>query len=416
MLYFFHMWDAPIRPGRKTKEPIPLLEWMETYAATPQIETQVEEAWARAKEHASRFVHLETTPQGAPWHCEGLFVSSHVKRMLGGLFAIVSGASLHDMEECSREKHLADDVARIEETIREQAATFEAFALLHDLGKQDTLSFDAAQDTRGAAEGFVQHRRRMSPEASASEKALYVKFARAFEAAHPEKTTQEMLALFFDAYGIQTHYDNHPSRVLKQEYEEDRAALERVLRLSPRDAALLVFLIANHIDAITFFDGTMDVARFELLSERAVRDGIDPDDALDALLAALLLDASLGGVSYRDGVLFGDIDPVLRFLRAEALAAPSRRETRRAEQELKKKQAFRTLLKSVGLGGEEPFRLLHIPFGRQRKGIAQEIEQLVKDPSLAIPPAFQSAEFRQRLREARERFDAVRDAWENGVL
>lgn len=411
------MWDAPIRPETAKKEALPLLEWMEKYGGSPEIQAQVEGAWKAAKQDAPKLEGLEKTPQGGPWHCEGLFVSTHVKRILSVVFAIGNGASLHEIEELAGKKHLRDEVTRMEETIREQLATFEAFALLHDIAKQETLTFDAVADSRGAVEGFVQHKHRVSPEASEEEKALYVKLVRAWGAGHPELAEgPELMTSFFDAYKIQTHYYEHPAQALTKTYAEDRLNIEKRLRLTPRDAEILAFVIRNHIDAMKLFDGSMDGARFELLSERAVRDGLDPDDVLDVLLCALFLDGSMGGISYRNGRQFADVEAVLKFLHAEELAAPARREARRREREQKQKQAFKTILKAAGLGGDEPFKLLNIPFGRERKGITLEIEHLVKDPSLPIPDRYKEKALLKRLQDARGRFDAVRATWENGNL
>ncbi|MCR4312071.1 MAG: hypothetical protein NUV56_02190, partial [Candidatus Uhrbacteria bacterium] len=104
-------------------------------------------------------VRYRITPQTPPHHAEGPNIASHVERMLACILAIEEGAKLTEVEEFTRDPADRLASAEIEEAIREHAAFFKVYALVHDIAKPDLVSFSAPESSRGAVEGFFQHHR-----------------------------------------------------------------------------------------------------------------------------------------------------------------------------------------------------------------------------------------------------------------
>ncbi len=392
------------------------LRWLDEDVLTAERQNQAREALVEAQKLAPELQKLDHCPQSAPWHCEGIFVRFHVERILGGLFAVLDGQSLLAIDELVGERYWREEIIKLEETIRANAATLQAFALLHDIAKPTLIAFDAASNSKGAMEGFAQHKRRLSVTASAAEQALYLKLYRAFELSHSDLAGGELLAEFFKTYGIETHYFGHARAALRPEFRSARTAIEQHLKLEPRDGEMLAFAMENHIDVLEFFKTGPDVAKFELLIARATKAKLDANEAMDVLLACVFLDSAVGSLSQQYGRFAVDLTAIFNFWRSEELAAPARRAKRREEVRLAQKREFKNLLKAAGLSSDEVFKILKVPFGRGRKEIVEALEELVKDPSLSVPNNLQNKELQKRLTKAQRLFDEARLTWENGVL
>lgn len=428
------MWENGGLNLRSKGESKLFLRWLQEDVLTDNRKNQARKILVEAGLLAPELQKFDHTPQSAPWHCEGIFVRFHIERMLAGLLGILEGQSLLSVEELVGEKYWREDILKLEETIRANAATVQAFILLHDIAKPATISFDAAVSSKGAIEGFAQHKRRLNVAASPAEQALYFKLFRAFELAEGAGSSRPLLRrdssrpvahsvpegdsvmAFFTEYGIETHYLGHARRALKPEYRAARTAIETSLHLEPRDAELLAFAMENHIDVLDFFGTGPDVSKFELLIARANKMKLDANEALDILLACVFLDSAIGSLSCKDGKFGVDLVSTFNFWRSEELAAPARRAKRREEIRLAQKKEFKTLLKSAGLSSDEVFQLTKIPFGRGRKELVEAVDELVKNPALPIPASLQNKEVLKRLAKAQKLFDANRNTWENGGL
>lgn len=398
------------------KDSKPFLRWLEEDIFTMERKNQARKVLVDASKLAPELQKLDHCPQSAPWHCEGIFVRFHIERMLAGFLGILDGQSLLAVEELVGEKYWREDILKLEEVIRANAATLQAFALLHDIAKPFIVSFDAHANSKGAADGFSQHKHRLNVTASQVEQALYFKLFKAFELAHQDLSGGEVITGFFNEYQIETHYLGHARAALRPQYRESRTAIESSLHLEPRDAQLLAFAMENHIDVLDFFSKGPDVSKFELLIARANKMKLDANEALDILLACVFLDSAIGSLSYRNGGFAVDLVSIFNFWRSEELAAPARRAKRREEIRLAQKKEFKALLKAAGLSSDEVFQLTKIPFGRGRKELVEAIDELVKNPSLSIPANLQNKELLKRLAKAQRLFDANRNTWENGCL
>jgi len=177
-------------------------------------------------------------------------------------------------------------------------------------------------------------------------------------------------------------------------------------RLRPRERDLVLFAVTNHMQVIASFGKGDDLHAYELLLSRAHKAGLDADDAVDFILAAIFLDVSVGSLPYVHGEFLPNVDIIMQILRAEELIAPHRREQRRLVQEGRKKKSLNFALKEAGLDGKALFALLQTPFGPERGKISHEIRNYILEPHLPVTISTHTREIEKRVGKARAIFDS----------
>ncbi|MFH1631807.1 MAG: hypothetical protein ABIA47_02145 [bacterium] len=394
------MFDKALSKKQQHIDTMPFLAWLDTFVLTSDNLRLASEELERAEKKAPALKAYRTTPQSAEWHSEGWSVDSHIIRIIAGLMAVENGASLIQIDEFARHKHLKPEIDEIEQTIRENAATLMAFALVHDIGKPVTIWFDAPAGSKGDAEGFSQGRRGKRRHATQESMAKFLKLAKAFQTKRADLSNTDLCAKFYDEYEIKAHYSDHARIGASDQFLATREAVGEVYRLMQRDRRMLTWIVRHHMDAILFFREGPDRSRFDLLRARAHKAGFDADDALDLQLAALFLDATVGSLHYHEGVFSADFRPVMNFLLSEEMAAPERRKNRRAEAELRRKKRIKELLASAGLSADEVFDVLKIPFGPGRAGVMEQVIELALDPTLKIDFGEHTLEMTRHIQQA----------------
>lgn len=262
-------------------------------------------------EHETLFAKLYETPQSPPHHAEGPTVRSHLHRMLVGLFAIVEGKlSVLEVEEFARVKGYTDEFREMEQTIKEHAATFEVFALVHDVGKQ----FCVTQDETGRA-----------------------------------------------------HYLGHEKEIHRGEVRELLGRLAVHYRLSDRDVDYLMPLISFHLEPMRRLQKGHDPKHVRLLEAIATKEGLDADDFIDLLQAAAFLDQVIGSVP-------GEVEPLIRFFLAEAEHAPWKRARKDEQKALQKRQEAQRVFHTVGLDGEGVMKLTGMRPSRDLGALLQAVQ------------------------------------------
>jgi len=333
--------------------------------------------------------------------------------MLSGLHAILDGEDIFSIEEIARMKHDSAEIEELQQTIREHAATLEAYVLLHDVAKPSTIAFNAPKGSGGEREGYRQTTRDWK-HASTKEVETYNKLVKKFLASHPEVHSKEQLvASFYDELEITVHYRGHDRMGAGDAFLPVRELVCDALRLPSRDRALVTWCIRNHIDALSFFSEGPNPDKYELLLARSDKAGFDADDALDLLLAAVFLDAVVGGAAYRHGEFFVDLNVFTNFLRSEELAKNERREARRARMQATRIAKMKEMLKEAGLHAEDVFTLLGTPFGQERGLVLARLQKALRDQSYVPDFKEQSEEMIKRIRKAQERFDPNTMSWED---
>ena len=397
------MWEELPVETIESQPTLSFSQWLDQYVLVERYERKARELFGVAESISEVFIALRTCPQTPPYHAEGAFVSDGVERALAGLYAIADGASLLGIEEFARERNFQKELNELSFTLQEQFAGLALYLLVHDVAKPNVLVLDAPVGSKGELEGFAQHRYRKDKQASTEERALYGKLFKSHQAQSNEKG-QDSVTGFFDRFEIHAHHPDHEKQALSVAGEAfDRLADH--FRLTPRDRELVRFAVQNHMRLITTFDSRQDVRAYELLLTRAHRAGLDADDAIDFLLAAVFLDGCVGSLLYEEGEYRPNVDLVLRVFRAEEEVAPHRRSQRRAQQEARRERNLRYALKEAQLDGAALFDLLQTPFGPERGKIADEVRSYVLHPNLPITISSHSHEIEKRVRHARALFD-----------
>ncbi|MFA6522703.1 MAG: hypothetical protein WCT24_03890 [Patescibacteria group bacterium] len=391
------MWD--IVP-KKQQSFVSALDWVGALEKDERILGQAEIALEEGLAFGPEISKLYATPQSPPWHAEGRDIREHLKRMFCGLFGVLEGKTLLHIEEFQREKHVHAEVRELQETIQEGAGTLKAFIYLHDIAKAETLSFHAPLGSLGSKEGFAQRDRHHPILATERERALFQKLWNAFAVRHPGLSPRETQTKFYDTYEIEAHYFRHAIVGASDTYLALRQRVCEALRLNDRDARMLHFLIRYHMDPVD------SVESFRYMADRATKDGLDADDALDLLLATRFLDSGVGSLWYKENEQRVDLNPTLTFLRAEELSHPVRRETRRKKEGDKVRALRRTILREAKLDGDSLFELLKTPFGPERKIVMEEIESRIEEHGKTIDFGLHESEIARRIAEAKKTLTA----------
>ncbi len=397
------MWDA-FETKQQQPETAFFDAWIEDAAHTPDIVRDVRDAVFAAEAVAPEVTMLRTTPQSPPYHAEGPMVIDHLERMLTGLFAIVQGRSLLHIEEFAREQSWHPMLHELEQTIREQAATLEAFVFVHDLAKASTISFESPAGSVGAGEGFVKDARLDADVLSTR----YGKLVRAFEASHEPEDAAILVQGFYDQQHIRVHYYGHASEVMNDRYDTAREALSDHFRLTDRDREMLALMVRSHIDVIKFFNHGPDPAKMSLLVKRANKVGLDGDDVLDLQLAALLLDTTIGSLRYEEGRSWVDVDPVEGFLQSELHGAPGRHQRRVDRLQEQERRALKGAMERAGIDAMQIIEMLDLPVGPGRAQVLQDIARLVEHASTPIPLQTYPTQIVQGIARARALYQSSR--------
>ncbi len=387
--------------SKKRKDPRPCVAWLDRVA--PMFREKVLFAIDAAEAVVPELAALRVTPQSAPYHCEGPFVVDHVARILTAIFAIEDGATLADVEEFVREKDLVLDISALEATIRNYAPFLTAFAFSHDVAKPETAFFDAAENTKGAAEGFAKHERRAQKTMTQSERHRYDKLFRAFHAGHAKMTLTEAMGSFFDAYGIGIHYDDHGPHAAALQFAEIRTEIARHCGLPAAHTKMLGDIIRYHIDVIKAFRSVADRVAYAVLMARAGKAGFNVDMYLDLTLAAMFLDAVAGSAVYDGKFYRAQTSLVVTMLRAEREAAPRRHHEREQQAEWSQKREYKKILADAQLDGDAVFALLSTPLGPVRGDVMRRVMDALNDPSSRTDFGVDTGEIYRRITLARKK-------------
>lgn len=365
---------------KKQKQTYGFFDWMHRFVLTEDHLRHARDTIYEFEAQVSKLSQMHRTPQSANHHAEGPLMTSHIEIMLSGLEAICEDrASLLQIEEFAREKAFATALSQLEDMMCENAATLKAFILLHDIAKYDVMTFDAPVGSKGAAEGFND--KRVHTDVLVDR---YLKLLHKFELEHPDLNPQEIAMRFFDAYQIKVHYKRHAQMAASEAYDKIRETVEDLCRLTARDREVLYLLIRYHMEILLFMNSRADATRYTYLQRLAQKAGLDADDLIDLFTCALILDGLIGSFTYKDGKLQADIDLILNMLRSEELSEDRRREVRERKVQDKQQKVFKQILEKTGLGSQEVFARLRIPFGRERGDLVKRIEAAVKEGDASL--------------------------------
>ncbi|MBU0613947.1 hypothetical protein KJ766_01520, partial [Patescibacteria group bacterium] len=305
------MWETVKDSKKSRKVLLTFFDWMENIVLRSNYFREAEDLFAKFSADISEIDLLSTTPQTPPWHAEGPFVSDHVKRMLATVMAVSGGTSLLQIEEFAVRRDFLSYIETLELTIKENAATLIAFALVHDIAKAEVLSFSADSGSLGEREKFKKNKKYLQNPASTQERLLYDKLFRAHIASRNKEPDSLGLIDFFDKYEISAHYFNHATVGASHKFDDARLAVSNGLHLTSRQGAVVKFLSRYHMDRIKTAE------QFNLLIARANKAGLDGFGISDIFVAQEFLDSCCGCLHYIDAHFSIDLSVVFDFFEAE---------------------------------------------------------------------------------------------------
>ncbi len=343
-----------------------LLDWIEQDVLLSKAGVRARNVVAELVGKIPEVKKLVETPQTSPHHAEGPTVEAHLVRILSVLFAVTGsitpwspsvgegprgspvGATpeggLLDIEEFVREKILFAEWKSLFSTITQNEKFLSAYAFAHDLGKAECVKIDDA--------GRV-------------------------------------------------HYLGHDRAGASSSYAYAREAILKYFGLPSSSAKLLTELIRLHMDIITTFQSSANIAEFRAFVALAGRAGLNKELFLDLAPACLFLDAVAGSLEEVDGRRFHDMTPLINWHRAEREAMPERHEAREAGEKKASKMAVKKAYADANLSPEEVFELLGTPIGPVRGEVMKKIDELVKNHEAKIDFGEQTEEIRKRAKNVK---------------
>lgn len=312
---------------------------------------------------------LSTTPQTAPRHCEGPFVSDHIIRMFAAIDAISGGESMRDCEDIVHDAILSLALLDAEETIRDFPDVFRAFAVMHNIAKPDRLLLVAEPQSAGEKEGFLPSRRRANEYTTSSELHRYDKLRRAHGGDG---------ASWFAAFGIVAEYDDADRAVIAPQYAQERSAIVEYFGLERAYEKFIAELCWSHDDVEEFFVMPGNESEWSVFAARAGKAGLNVEKFLDALLAIALIDHDIGRVGLLQSL---PLQTFRAFALAEHAAMPERFAAREARQAHARKLRIKSILGDSGLAPEAIFALLKTPIGPERGVIMEHVYEVIRGES-----------------------------------
>ncbi len=307
------------------------------------------------------------TPQDVRFHAEGPTVRDHLRLMLMSLYAIEEGKlHLSQIEELARMKGYVHEIDELENIMREHVSWFEAFVLVHDSAKWNTVTFASPAGSRGAELGFnltLTYEPDVDLAARATMRDRYIELYRTFEEMHPNESAREIQSLFYLTYDIDVKYPHHDRIIHSPVY---LALFERFAiahELTDIHTKMLEDIITRHLRFKRFASPSKsDMSAFAHLA--SVR-GYDTDDFFDFIQGALFLDFVCASKRLSAHGYWHEIEMLVNALRAEHATDPSRRvEKLHARQEEEHREQLR-LFQEVGLDGVSLMDVLGMEPGRE---------------------------------------------------
>jgi len=378
-----------------------------------EIETKVEK---RLKDLEKRYPILADafdSPQSADKHAEGPRVRDHIKLILTNLNGLLDGKfSLNEIEELARLKGYEGEFEEMEEVIKERASFFQAFALVHDIGKGAATRLIAQEGTPGFELGFDYKSSASWGDFGGEDRLVarkkYDDLFAGFQAEHSKLDPQELQLEFFNKYQISVSNWGHAQAAYAPHFQKVIIKVAKELRLSDSDVDLLIDLINLHMHPLHYFRQGADPKFYQSLVELVTARGYDSDDFLDILEAGTLLDKVFGIKCQKAGQYFHNPLIITNFLKSEHDWAPYKREKAKLIREAEIEKYRKKIIREVGLDGEAIMQLTGMSPGPELGKLLRNLRDCVEqDQDL---PKFKKAvakELKVRVQNAKLKFDQM---------
>lgn len=401
------------RKGSGTKLETKFLdEVLETVETDPEIAKKVSKTLAELEKKYPELAYSLDSPQSDNKHAEGPRVRDHIRMILTNLTGLLEGKfHLLEIEELARLKGYAGELEELEETIKERASFFKAFALLHDIGKGAAARLIAKPGTKGYELGFTALASAAWGEFGGNEREVmlkkYWKLYQDFAKDHPDDPPEVQLA-FFKEYKISVSNWGHAHAAYDPRFQDTIMGICKKYRVAEVDIGLLMDLISFHMHPLHLFRTAASPGSYESLVDQATRRGYDADDFMDLLGGVVLIDKVFGAKSIRQGRRSHNPQILINMLKAEHDWAPQRRVKQVERQELELEANRRQVLRNVGLDGEAVMQLTGLSPGPELGKLLRDIRAVVEGEG-ELPKVKRSAKkvLETRVQEAKLKFDQM---------
>lgn len=319
------------------------------------------------------FLEAMSTPQTPTYHAEGPFLRDHVRTILMVFFAVVDGRiHLTDIEEFRSLKGYEGEIEELEELVKEQAGFFQAFALCHDLGKAQTIVFQAPRGSALEKNGFVAEAgEARHPFSVAQRRTMLRRYQEHFDQftkAHADLSQEGQYLAWFAKEQITIHFPGHSEAMFSPVLRSVISRIAGNLGVPEKGIQLLEDIIAQHLEPLKDFIQVRAV-QIRKYFRFAQEYGFDGDDFLDMLQAAVFLDSVCGSIRYSHGKKWHDPSVLINFLRSEYEYDPARVGKKILAREQDEKLRRNKVFRDVGLDGAGLMTLLQMKpgpsFGKQ---------------------------------------------------
>lgn len=299
------------------------------------------------------------TPQDIRWHAEGPMVRDHLRLILMSLYAVEEGKlRLSAIEELARMKGYEHEIEELENLLREHVSWFEAFALVHDSAKWNTVVFRSPETSRGAELGF-NLKLTYEPDVDLAARVLmrdrYLELYREFALQHPNESAREVQSLFYLTYEIDVKYPHHDRIIHAPIYHQLLQRFAFAHHLTDIHTSMLEDIVSRHLSFVRFKNSNGSMQPFIHLAR--VR-GYDSDDFADFIQGAIFLDFVCGSLRLSAHGYWHEIEMLVNALRAEHEVDPARRVEKMHAREEREHHHRLRLFQEVGLDGLSLMELL----------------------------------------------------------
>ncbi|MFA4845006.1 MAG: hypothetical protein WC654_00400 [Patescibacteria group bacterium] len=391
------------------------------------------------------------TPQSPDKHAEGPNVEDHYRSILSAVALLRDGKMPYARaREVLGIEDAEQEWGEVEAVVKEHPQLLVAFAFMHDVAKPDTIGFMARDGSPAIEHGFANKamdkeiEKRKGKAKDAAKKgdpslkeafdaeqdarrvelgATYERLFADFSSSHQGIDPMDLQTQFFDTYGISISYRGHA----EEAYDGvNREVVERTadrLKLTDEERALLRFSIEQHINPLMKFERVegKDVHSFV---EAAQALGLDPQKAIRALQAGMLVDGIIGTVKLptrtetvggqdvqvtdTSGEKYIYTAPLVNFWKAEQLYPAYQAEVKRKKKEEEAARERNLMLKEERLDGDA-LKDLGIPPGAEMGRILGMIAGAVRgDGTLPnVQDAALRTELEARIERVKSRFSAL---------
>jgi hypothetical protein len=326
---------------------------------------------------------LEFAPNLLPSRLETPFLGERMRQNIIILLALSETQTVFNIREISSSPNFKKDWLIIQETIRESLANYLALTIACTIAEYHSLRLDAAPGSRAERHGLFSSKH-LSNTLTADQIATFHKLWRLFEVDSHQKDYFLQTKKFSHHLGLQVKaVGAHKNYSLKNNWQYFEPLFVH-FKISPRNQHLLHFIFKNLGDWHRSNDHRAFLW-FKALDKKAEKAGLDPSDAIDAFLAAIVTENVLNRLSLHHNEEYHFLNYIHTTFTNLHLAFQNNLEARQQKYDEIKRRKLKQALAFADINVIKLMDEQGIPFGPERGVYLNQVYQLINNPELSIP-------------------------------